>query len=165
MTRNILIYKKILGMLLLILSISLFLTACSKNVTRKGNSEIQNTSIINSNENNKDQMSKLSDFFMSSDGQKLLTNAWTFIKAYFNSDSPTMEKYLIEGKSAEPYNKVVFNNIDYINLQWSFSNMVSEDEISLTYIFQIKGDSLTYFDLDMKKVNNEWKVSDYGIEK
>ncbi len=138
-----------------LLIISLF-TACTKN------DEIQKNNITNSN---KDKISEFSDFFMSSEGENFLFTTWQFIKAYFSSDAATMEKYLLEGIDAESYGKDVFNDIEYINLQWNLSNINSENEISLTYIFQIKDDSLTYLDLDLQKNNNEWKVSFYTLEK
>ena len=51
------------------------------------------------------------------------------------------------------------------NLQWSFSKILSETEVDLCYIFEIKNDSLNYLDLTVKKINNEWKVSSYSLSK
>lgn len=132
-----------------------------------GESDVENTNNIdsNANENTIDTLSEFSEFFMSSDGLDFLATTWAFIKAYFSSDTITMEKYLLEGEKAEAYTKDVFNDIKYLNLQWSFSKIISESELYVTYIFEIEGDSLTYLDLKVKKVDDEWKVYFYTLDK
>jgi hypothetical protein len=144
------------------------LSACSIDSSKyvKTEENVENVkSEEDSDENTTDTLNEFSEFFMSSDGLDFLATTWAFIKAYFNSDIITMEKYLLVGEKAEAYSKDVFNDIKYLNLQWSFSKIISENEIYVTYIFEIEGDSLTYFDLKVKKVEDEWKVYFYTLDK
>lgn len=148
-----------------ILLIFVLITACTTNNISDKTIDTDEVIVNHEDENVNDKMNEMSDFFMSSNGMNLLTTAWQFIKAYLSSDSTTMKEYVMEGLEAEAYCTDLFDDIDYINLQWSFSHLRSEEEISLTYILQIKNESLNYLGLNLRKVEDNWKVTSYTLEK
>jgi hypothetical protein len=159
--------KRIL-LLFTLLFISCFLFSCTQNnkdIINEESNENISTNVEATPNISKEQLNEFSDFFMSSNGQSFLATTWAFIKAYFGSDSVAMEEYLVDGVKAEPYKTDVFNDLVYINLQWSFSKIVSENEVKVSYIFEVENDSLTYLDIVAKKIDNEWKIASYTLEK
>lgn len=59
----------------------------------------------------------------------------------------------------------MFNNLTYLNLDWNFCNVISDNEVLLCYSFELENDSLAYIDVRLKKNNEEWKISSYILEK
>lgn len=107
-----------------------------------------------------------SDFLNSTEGVKFQVTTWRFAKAFFCSDKAEMKKYLKDGIEADPYEKDVFLDIEYLILKWSLDSIWAEDRIGASYQFQLEGeDSDTYLSLSMEKVDGEWKVASYGLEK
>lgn len=106
-----------------------------------------------------------SDFLNSPEGVKFQIAAQKFARAFFSADEEGMKEYLIDSNTAEPYEDV-FDDLEYLILKWSPSDIKSERIITASYEFKLAGeDSASYLSLEMEKVDNNWKVSFYGLEK
>jgi hypothetical protein len=100
-------------------------------------------------------------------GQAFQAAADKFAKAFFNGDANTVKSYLVDPKNKyqEYSTKNGFDDVKFLTLKLDPKN-AKEDSVTAEYEFQLKGEgSYTYLNLEMKKVNNEWKVDFYGLEK
>lgn len=142
--------KKIL--LFVLLSLLCVLTSCSQ----KSNNPIPTT---------KSHIEEINTFFSSQDGIKVLASGWKFVKAYFSANIDEMKEMLLN-EEIDSYKKSnVFNDLTYLNLDWNFCNVMSDNEVFLRYSFELENDSLAYIDVRLKKNNEEWKISSYLLEK
>jgi hypothetical protein len=136
------------------------LTSCSNKVKESDENKSVNaesTTILN--------LDTLNTFFSSQDGMQVLATGWKFTKAYFSADTDSMKKYLL-GEQIDAYKKEnVFSELVYFNLDWNFCNVISDNEVFLRYSYEIENDSLAYIDIRLKKIDEEWKISSYLLEK
>lgn len=134
-----------------------------------GNRRLENSSNNNStsvSENNL-RLERKENFLNSTEGHDFLVISWKFSKAYLSGDVSTLKNYLHNPDNKSHYYNTenIFDNVEFMILKLSPEN-IKEDSIIAEYEFQLKGeDSYTYLYLEMKKVNNEWKVEHFGLEK
>lgn len=106
-------------------------------------------------------------FLNSKEGHDFQVISWKFTKAYLSGDVGTMERYLIdpENKDYSDNTENMFEDVEFLILKLDPKN-IKEDTVIAEYEFGLKGqDSLTYLNLEMKIVDNEWKVQFCGLEK
>lgn len=106
-------------------------------------------------------------FLNSKEGHDFQVISWKFAKAYLSGDVSMMKNYLIDPENKEHYYNTEnrFNNVEFLILKLSPKN-INEDSVIAEYEFLLKGeDSYTYLYLEMKRINNEWKVQYFGLEK
>lgn len=106
------------------------------------------------------------DFLNSPEGVKFQQVAYKGAKAYLSGNLNQVSKYFIDPKDASVVTENVFNNLDYMILKWRLSDIKSEDEILASYEYKLNGkDSVSYVIMEMKKVNNNWKIKSIGEQK
>jgi len=106
-------------------------------------------------------------FLNSTEGHDFQVTSWKFTKAYLSGDESAMKSYLIdtENKNIQHLTGSIFNDVEFLILKLSLED-VKEDSVIAEYEFAQKGEeSYSYVFLSMKKVDNEWKVESYGLEK
>jgi hypothetical protein len=106
-------------------------------------------------------------FLRSKAGYDFQIASWKFAKAFLSGDAATMKHYLIdaESKDNDCNTENRFGDVEFLILKLSPKD-IGIDSVIAEYEFVLKGeDSYTYLSLNMKKVNNEWKVVNYGLEK
>lgn len=106
-----------------------------------------------------------SDFLNHPDGVKFQAAAYRAAKAFLNGDLDELSEYLSD--SFVVSEKLdLFKDIDYMILKWGLNDMISEDNISASYEFRLKGeDSVSYVTMKLIKDGVEWKVDFIGLEK
>lgn len=109
------------------------------------------------------------EFLDSSGGKQLRETAYATAKAMLKADEEELAKYLANPKDAP---RILRNLSDaYDDLAWlcfkfTLDSIISDDEIRPSYEYCLSGeDSYAYVSMVLKKVNNEWKVSEIGLEK
>lgn len=166
--------KKSLIFLTLMLIVSLTL-GCSKN--KEVTQEVAKSTVNSQMEDNDKSQINISDseiqslkhkeeFLNSKEGHDFQVASWKFTKAYLSGDISTMKKLLIEPKNKDnDYNtKNMFNDVEFLILKLDDKD-IKENMVRAEYEFGLKGnESLQYLNLEMKKINNEWKVQHYGLE-
>ena len=106
------------------------------------------------------------DYLNSPDSLKLQIAAQSFAKSYFSSDMDGVKLYLADANSAEVSEKNIYNNLEYLILKWSPKDIAAKATIDVQYQFLVKGaDSAEYLGLSMKKIMDDWKVTDFYFEK
>jgi len=108
---------------------------------------------------------EMESFRNSFEGHKFEMEARKFAKACLTNDVVTMKKYALD-----PGDKDFFNiKLDYYD-KTSFIILklkkVEENYVNADFEFDLQGeDSLTYLNVEMVKVDDEWKVKSWGLEK
>ncbi len=90
-----------------------------------------------------------------------------FAGAFFEKNTEIMKSYLVDPDKDfyEPILEYSFSDVESMRLKFNPGNIKS-DSVSAQYEFKFDGDdSYTYLQLNMKKVNDVWKVEFYGLEK
>ncbi len=111
--------------------------------------------------------SAVNEFLNSTDGKDYQIAVKKFTEAYFRGDVSTVKSYLIDpnNKFNDFNTKDLLADTELLNLKLG-SEDIKDNSVHAQYEFLEKGDdSYTYLDLEMEKVNNEWKVESYGLEK
>ncbi|MGY0374996.1 hypothetical protein [Clostridium sp. JNZ J1-5] len=177
------------GAILLTVAISGSLVACSSNKSDSISSsrQIESTNTSSTAEQNtqtdKGQKNKTaetsnskpetgltykteSDFLNSPEGVNFQKIAYKSAKAYLSGDLKQMSKYFVEPKDASLKTENIFNNLEYMILKWNLGDIKSENEINASYEFKVNGeDSVSYITMELKKVDNNWKVKSIALEK
>lgn len=107
------------------------------------------------------------NFLKSKEGHDFQVTSWKFAKAYLSGDVSKVKNYLIDPDNKEHYYNAEnrFDNVEFLILKLSPDD-IKKDSVDAEYEFQMKGDdSYTYLYLEMKKIDNEWKVQYFGLEK
>ena len=107
------------------------------------------------------------EFLDSGDGHSFQIAAYRFAKAFFEKDMKVMKSYLIDPEKGFKEYKLgySFNNVEFMILKLN-ANDIRKDSVSAQYEFKPDNEeSYTYLQLSMKKVNDQWKVDSYGLEK
>lgn len=107
------------------------------------------------------------EFLDSNEGHSFQVAAYKFAKAFFEKNARVMKSYLLDpDKGFQEYNlDYGFINVEFMILELNPSD-IKKDSVSAQYEFkQDSEDSYTYLQLSMKKVNNQWKIESYGLEK
>ncbi|HEX3021274.1 MAG TPA: hypothetical protein VHP81_02650 [Lachnospiraceae bacterium] len=148
--------KKLIVIVLILLCI---LTSCSNKADESDDNKLTNAeSTIKSN------LETLNTFFSSQDGIQALATGWKFTKAYFSADLDTMKKYIL-GEQLDAYKREnVFHNLMYFNLDWNFCNVISDSEVFLQYSFELENDSLASIYVNLKRIDDEWRITSYELE-
>jgi hypothetical protein len=167
--------KKHLTFLISILIIGTLLVGCSNNeetnmkasdISVSTISENTNKSGTSTSDGNTQNLEYKEKFLKSKEGHDFQVVSWKFTKAYLSRDIHTMKLYLLDPESKDnSYNKEnMFDDIEFLILNLNPKD-IREDTVNAEYEFGLKGkDTLQYLYLEMKKVNNEWKVKYYGLE-
>jgi len=105
------------------------------------------------------------DFLNHPDGVAFQAASFRAARAYLNGDEEELAGYLTDACTLYGIELDLFNNIDYIILKWTLSDIKSENEIWASYQFAQKGaDSAWYVSMEMVKVGGEWKVDAIWLE-
>lgn len=107
------------------------------------------------------------EFLDSNEGHSFQIAAYKFAKAFFEKNTKVMKSYLFDpDKGFQEYKlDYGFINVEFMILKLN-SNDIKKDSVSAQYEFKLDSeDSYTYLQLSMKKVNDQWKIESYGLEK
>lgn len=167
--------KKTLIVIISILIGSTALVGCSSN--KKASTEATNSSVSELSANAKEtDISTLNEdteklqhkekFLKSIEGHDFQVVSCKFTKAYLSGDVSTMKSYLINPENKDNYYNTenMFDDVEFLILKLD-PNDIKEDTIIAEYEFCLKNhDYFQYLNLEMKKVNDKWKVEHYGLE-
>lgn len=106
-------------------------------------------------------------FNFSDEGQAFQITAYEFAKAFFEKNTEVMKRYLLNpDEDFYEYDlDYGLDDIEYMRLKFNPKD-AEKGSVSAQYEFNLDGeDSYTYLQLSIKKVNDEWKVEFYGLEK
>lgn len=115
---------------------------------------------------NSDVSSEKDDFLVSEEGKAFEVAAQKFAQAFLSDDRATMKELLIKPDSQQNYyvQESLWNQVESMTLKLSAEN-IKANAISAQYEIHYKEkDTFQYVDLQMKKVNEAWKVEAYGLE-
>ncbi len=167
--------KKHLTILMSILLTAALLIGCeSIKGEEPGNSvDTISASSENTNESNNTTLNKdvsgpelKEKFLKSKEGHDFQVVSWKFAKAFLSGDGSTMKSYLLDPKSKEHFYNTenMFGDVEFLILKLDPKD-IKEDSVHAEYEYGVKGkDTLQYLNLEMKRVDNEWKVKFYGVE-
>ncbi|MBW4079943.1 M56 family metallopeptidase [Paenibacillus sp. S150] len=167
----------------LLLSLAGGLAACSKEASDPETTPVESNSNSPSNNNtvvpalgtdgqqepvpnNSGVSAEKDDFLASEEGKAFEAAAQQFTQAFLSNDRATMRELIIEPDSQQNYyvQETLWDNVESMTLKLSSEN-IKGNAISAQYEIHYKDkDSFQYVDLQMKKVNEEWKVESYGLE-
>lgn len=105
-------------------------------------------------------------FLNSPEGKEFQASSREFAEAYLSGDVGTMKHYLIDPQSKSHYypTENVFQDIQFLQLKLSPKD-IHAGAVNAEYEFCITGqDTYQYLYLEMKRVDNEWKVEFFGLE-
>ena len=106
-------------------------------------------------------------FLSGTEGQSFQIAAKKFTTAYLSGDINTVKSYLADPQNKQNsfYTENRLNDVKSLVLKLGPEG-IQEDSVSAEYEFMLNGDvGYTYLSLNMKKINGEWKVESYGLEK
>lgn len=127
---------------------------------------VSSTGIENETNQNATYQSK-QEFLDSSEGHSFQITAYKFAKAFFENNERVIKGYLIDpDKDFYQHNQnYSFTNVEFMIIKLDFKD-IKKDSVSAQYEFKLDNeDSYTYLQLSMKKVNDQWKINSYGLEK
>ena len=107
------------------------------------------------------------EFLDSNEGHSFQITAYKFAKAFFENNKRVIKSYLMDPdkgfhQHGQNYN---FTNVEFMIIKLD-SKDIKEDTVSAQYEFKLDSeDSYTYLELNMKKVNDQWKIESYVLEK
>ncbi|WBW96475.1 hypothetical protein [Oceanirhabdus sp. W0125-5] len=177
--------KKYLTVLIIVLIVSIALLGCTNNnkeseetskneiITISEKSTQNHTKVDNKTKNNTNNLNENAQklehkdkFLKSKEGHDFQVVSWKFTKAYLSGDVSAMKSYLINPENKDNYynteNK--FDDVEFLILKLD-PNDIKEDRIIAEYEFCLKNtDYYQYLNLEMKKINGEWKVKFYGLQ-
>lgn len=113
------------------------------------------------------ELKRKQEFLDSEQGHNLQVAAWKFTMAYFCGDVNTMKSYLVDAqnKSHDYNSENIFNNVEFLIFKISGKD-IKKDKVIAEYEFGLKGDdTYQYMNLEFKKINGEWKIESFGLEK
>lgn len=114
-----------------------------------------------------EKYSEYAIFNSSEEGQAFQLAAYNFAKAFFSKNTEVLKSYLLNPDKDfhECDLNYDFEDIKHLRLKFDPDD-VKDGSASAQYEFIPNGeDSYTYLQLNMKKVNNAWKIEFYGLEK
>lgn len=167
--------KRYLFVVMLILFAAILLVGCKNNreaglknsanaiSTPVDSANTSNTAVLNENTPDLELKEK---FLNSKEGHDFQVVSWKFTKAFLSGEVSTMKNFLAEPEKKGHYYSTenMFEGVEFLILKLSPKDIKAETVIA-EYEFGLKGrDTLQYLYLEMKKVNNEWKVQNYGLE-
>lgn len=167
--------KKHLTILLSVLLTAILLIGCSNGKGEGSRNSVDTISASSENANKNDNTTASKDtsgpelkekFLRSKEGHDFQVVSWKFAKAFLSGDGSTMKSYLLDPKSKEHFYSTenIFGDVEFLILKLDPKD-IKEDSVHAEYEYGVKGkDTLQYLNLDMKRVNNEWKVQFYGVE-
>ncbi len=107
------------------------------------------------------------EFLDSSEGHSFQITAYKFAKAFFENNERVIKGYLIDpDKDFHQHNQnYSFTNVEFMIIKLDFKD-IKKDSVSAQYEFKLDSeDSYTYLQFSMKRVNDQWKIESYGLEK
>lgn len=104
-------------------------------------------------------------FLNSFEGHEFEIEARKFVKACLSNDVPTMKKYALDPNDKNFFDTKLdlYDKASFIILKLQ---KATENSVTADFEFDTQGeDSLTYLNVEMVKVNDEWKVKSWGLQK
>jgi beta-lactamase regulating signal transducer with metallopeptidase domain len=137
------------------------------NDTLNPTEDIVDTEAVKNTDSGNDNDTKVNDFLSSPDGRNFQAITDKFSKAYLIGDIKTMKSCLSDPKSDKNDFSMEGKSVNYKSLTLKLSPQdIKENTVIAEYeIAPIGQDSLDYLYMEIEKVNNEWKVKYYGLQK
>jgi hypothetical protein len=135
----------------------------AENTTATGTSSTESDNMAGRN----DAYQSKQEFLDSADGHSFQIAAYKFAKAFFEKNEKVLRSYLADpDKNFEEYSlDYDFQNVEFMILKLNADD-IKEDSVSAQYEFKLDSeDSYTYLQLSIKKVDGQWKIEWYGLEK